>query len=88
MYLNVGDVHHELGYCDRTPNERNLMQTLTWSLTVPSIFLEKKLCKALFRDKNLKENKVTVALFRALLLEKIAERNIMLKLILIRKFSP
>ena len=29
-----------------------------------------------------------MALFRALLLEKVAERNIMLKLILIRKFSP
>ena len=29
-----------------------------------------------------------MALFRALLLEKVTERNIMLKLILIRKFSP
>ena len=25
IYLNVDDVDHELDYCDRIPNERNLM---------------------------------------------------------------
>ena len=25
IYLNVGDVHHGLDYCDGIPNERNLM---------------------------------------------------------------
>ena len=43
IYFIVSDADHELDFCDWIPNERNEMQTLTCSLTIPGIFLVKTL---------------------------------------------
>ena len=64
IYLNVGDVDHELHFCDRIPNERNQIETLMCSLTILIYFIW-KFFKALFCDKNLKQNEVNSTSFQS-----------------------